>query len=49
MNWNKFLKVFALLFLLGAATYAQVLTPTKWSWKASSNSVNVGDQIDLIF
>lgn len=49
MNWNKFLKVFALFFLLGAATYAQVLTPTKWSWKASSTSVNVGDQIDLIF
>jgi thiol:disulfide interchange protein len=49
MNWNKFLKSFALFFLLGAATYAQILTPTKWSWKTSSNSVKVGDQIDLIF
>jgi|APTNR8051073442_1049403.scaffolds.fasta_scaffold00001_662 thiol:disulfide interchange protein DsbD len=49
MNWNKFLKSFALFFLLGAALHAQILTPTKWSWKASSNSVKVGDQIDLIF
>jgi thiol:disulfide interchange protein len=49
MNWNNFLKVFALFFLLGATSYAQVLTPTKWSWKASSTSVKVGDQIDLIF
>lgn len=49
MNWNKFLKGFALFFLLGATLQAQVLTPTKWSWKASSTSVNVGDQIDLIF
>ena len=49
MNWNKFFKASTLFFLIGVTSFAQILTPTKWSWKPSSNTVKVGDEIDLIF
>lgn len=49
MNWNKVFKAFALLVFVIAPSYAQILTPTKWTWKPSTHSVEVGDEIDLIF
>lgn len=49
MNWNKALKISVLLTFLTLSAYAQILTPTKWVWQASSTSVKVGDEIDLIF
>lgn len=35
--------------LLTATTYAQILEPAKWSWSTSKNSVNVGDEMEVIF
>jgi thiol:disulfide interchange protein len=46
---NKALKASVLLILFALSSYAQILTPTKWTWQASSTSVKVGDEIDLIF
>jgi thiol:disulfide interchange protein len=37
------------LLLISASAFAQILTPTKWTWQPSSSSVKVGDEIDLIF
>src|SRR5688572_30695838 len=49
MNWNRFLKTSLLFLLISGNTFAQILTPTKWTWEISSNAVKVGDEIDLIF
>jgi len=49
MNWNKTRKASVLLTLLALSSYAQILSPTKWVWQASSTSVKVGDEIELIF
>jgi thiol:disulfide interchange protein len=38
-----------LSLVLSLSTYAQVLTPTKWSWKLSKTSLKAGDEVDLIF
>jgi thiol:disulfide interchange protein DsbD len=35
--------------LISVSAYAQILTPTKWTWQPSSTTVKVGDEIDLIF
>ena len=44
---NVFLAI--ALLVLGFASYAQVLTPTKWSWKLSKTTLTTGDEVDLIF
>jgi thiol:disulfide interchange protein len=49
MNWNKFLKTFLVFLLISVSAYAQILTPTKWTWQISNSSIKVGDEIDLIF
>ncbi len=49
MNWNRFFKTSLLLLLISASVYAQILTPTKWTWQVSDNAIKVGDEIDLIF
>ncbi len=49
MNWNKFLKTFLLFLLISASAYAQILTPAKWTWQLSTNSIKVDDEIDIIF
>jgi thiol:disulfide interchange protein DsbD len=49
MNWNKALKFFALFTLLTFSSYAQILTPTRWTWQASQTTAKVGDEIDLVF
>lgn len=49
MNWIKSVKILTLLLLLAVSVSAQILTPTKWSWRASKTNVTVGDEIDLIF
>jgi len=46
---NRFFKTFFLLLLISASTYAQILTPTKWTWQPSKTAVKVGEEIDLIF
>ena len=46
---NRFFKSFIFLLLISASTYAQILTPTKWTWQPSKTTVQVGDEIDLIF
>lgn len=40
-----------LVFLLGIAlpSFAQILEPAKWSWESSKKSVQVGDEVELIF
>ncbi|HET9053926.1 MAG TPA: protein-disulfide reductase DsbD domain-containing protein, partial [Cyclobacteriaceae bacterium] len=45
---NRIVFSVILLFASGISS-AQVLSPAKWSWKASATSVKVGDEIDLIF
>jgi len=49
MHRYRSFNTFFLLILLSATSYAQILTPTKWSWKLSSSSIKVGDEIDIIF
>ncbi len=49
MNWNKALNASVLLTLLAFSSYAQILTPTKWTWSVANTTVRVGDEIDLIF
>src|SRR5688572_5237319 len=44
---NRFLSI-ATLFLFSFTAYAQILTPTKWTWQLSSTSIHVGDEIELI-
>lgn len=45
---NRILFSVILLFATGISS-AQILNPTKWSWKASATTVKVGDEIELIF
>lgn len=49
MNWNRFFKTGLFFLLINASAYAQILTPAKWTWQASSTTVKVGDEIDLVF
>lgn len=35
--------------LISVSGYAQILTPTKWTWQVSSSSISVGDEVELIF
>ncbi len=49
MNLYRFLKTSLLFLLIGVTTYAQILTPTKWTWSVANTTVKVGDEIDLIF
>lgn len=49
MNWNRFIKTFLLLLFFSGNGFSQILTPTKWTWEISNNTVKVGDEIDLIF
>lgn len=49
MNWNRFLTTSLFILLISGNVFSQILTPTKWTWETSSNTVKVGDEIDLIF
>lgn len=48
MNFRKALVLPFFLLLITSAS-AQVLEPAKWSWSASKKTVQVGDEIELIF
>jgi thiol:disulfide interchange protein DsbD len=49
MNWNKAAQAIIVLILITVSSYAQILTPAKWSWQPSVTSVKVGDEIELVF
>jgi thiol:disulfide interchange protein len=49
MNGINVFLASALSLVLSLSTYAQVLTPTKWSWKLSKTTLKAGDEVDLIF
>jgi thiol:disulfide interchange protein len=49
MNWIKLISASFLLFIISFSGSSQILTPTKWSWKLSSASLKVGDEVDIIF
>ncbi|MFM8833336.1 MAG: protein-disulfide reductase DsbD family protein [Cytophagales bacterium] len=40
---------FGLIFIANTLCTAQVLTPAKWNYSTSAQTVKVGDEIDLIF
>jgi thiol:disulfide interchange protein len=48
MDFKK-ASLFTLFLMLAITSFAQILEPARWSWEASKKSVNVGDEIDLIF
>jgi thiol:disulfide interchange protein len=49
MNWIKLISASVLSLLISFSSTAQILTPTKWSWKLSSTTLKVGDEVDIIF
>lgn len=49
MNRINTILVIALSLALSISTFGQVLSPTKWSWKLSSTTLKVGDEVELIF
>jgi thiol:disulfide interchange protein len=49
MNRINIILASVLSLVLGVTAYAQVLSPTKWSWKISSTTLKAGDEVDLIF
>jgi thiol:disulfide interchange protein len=46
---KRFFSTSFFFLLISVSAYAQILTPTKWTWQPSSTTVKVGDEIDLIF
>ena len=48
MDFKKSLALFILIFL-ATPSFAQILEPVKWSYEASKKSVNVGDELELVF
>lgn len=46
---KRFFNTSLFFLLISVSAFAQILTPTKWSWQPSNTTVKVGDEIDLIF
>lgn len=49
MRSPRYIYSFLLFFLASTSLYAQVLKPATWSVKPSAQSVQVGDELDIIF
>ncbi len=48
IRYKKLIPFFFLL-LVSTLSFSQILEPVKWTWKASTKEVKIGDEIELIF
>lgn len=49
MNFKKASAILFFLSVLATSSFAQILEPVKWTWQASKKSVQVNDEVELVF